>query len=101
MRLYSQRWKAYQFVVGFTMSPQKTMKHTSKLQKLYLSLLLFNLLMNNLQFLVIISLEHILTLIVANINFHRSQNLSLIVILRHISRGYKYKKNQPYSPFKY
>ena len=83
------------------MSPQKTMKHTSNLQKLYLSILLFNLLMKNHQFLVILSLENILTLIVPNINFHRSQNLSLIVILRHVRRAYKYKKNQPYSPFKY
>ena len=41
------------------------MKHTSNLQKLYLSFLLFNLLMNNHQFLVIHSLEHMLTLIVA------------------------------------
>ena len=56
------------------MSPQKTMKHTSNLQKLYLSFLLFNLLMKNHQFLVILSLDNILTLIVANINFHRSQN---------------------------
>jgi hypothetical protein len=79
------------------MSLQKTMKPTSNLQKLYLSFLLFNLLMNNHQFLVILSLEHILTLIVANIDFHRSQNLSLFVILRHIRRAYKYKKNQPYS----
>jgi hypothetical protein len=79
------------------MSPQKTMKYTFDLQKLYQSFLLFNLLMNNHQFLVILSLEHILTLIVANINFHRSQNLSLIVILRHIRRAYTYKKNQPYS----
>jgi hypothetical protein len=53
--------------------------------------------MKNHQFLVIISLENILTLIVAYINFHRSQNLSLIVILRHIRRAYKYKKNQPNS----
>ena len=59
------------------MSPQKTMK--------------------NHQFLVILSLENILNLVVANINFHRSQCLSLIVILRHICRAYKYKKNQPYS----
>jgi hypothetical protein len=58
---------------------------------------MFNLLMKNHQFLVILSLENILTLVVANINFHRSQCLSLIVILRHISRAYKYKKNQPYS----
>ena len=79
------------------MSQQKTMKYTFDLQKLYQSFLLFNLLMNNHQFLVILSLEHILTLIVANINFHRSQNLSLIVILRHIRRAYTYKKNQPYS----
>ena len=40
--------------------------------------------MKNHQFLVILSLENILTLIVANINFHRSQNLSLIVIFHHI-----------------
>ena len=79
------------------MSQQKTMKYTFDLQKLYQSFLLFNLLMNNHQFLVILSLENILTLVVANINFHRSQNLSLIVILRHIRRAYTYKKNQPYS----
>ena len=53
--------------------------------------------MKNHQFLVILSLENILILIVANINYHRSQNVSLIVILRHIRRAYKYKKNQPYS----
>jgi hypothetical protein len=79
------------------MSPQKTMKHTSNLQKLYLSFLLFNLLLKNHQFFVILSLENILTLIVANINFHRSQNLSLIVIFSHIRRAYKYKNNQPNS----
>jgi hypothetical protein len=79
------------------MSPQKTMKHTSNLQKLYLSFLLFNLLLKNHKFFFILSLENILTLIVANINFHRSQNLSLIVILGHIRRAYKYKKNQPNS----
>ena len=53
--------------------------------------------MKNHQFLVILSLENILNLVVANINFHRSQCLTLIVILRHIRRAYKYKKNQPYS----
>jgi hypothetical protein len=50
------------------------------------------LLMKHHQFLVILSLENILNLVVANINFHRSQCLSLIVILRHIRRAYKYKK---------
>jgi hypothetical protein len=53
--------------------------------------------MKNHQFLFILPLENILNLVVANINFHRSQCLSLIVILRHIRRAYKYKKNQPYS----
>ena len=39
-----------------------------------------------------VSTENILSLVVANINFHRSQCLSLILILHHISRAYKYKK---------
>ena len=50
------------------------------------------LLMENHQFLVILSLENILNLVVANINVHRSQCLSLIVIIRHIRRAYQYKK---------
>ena len=53
--------------------------------------------MKNHQFLVILSLENILNLVVGNINFHRLQYLSLIVILRHINLAYKYKKNHPYS----
>ena len=54
------------------------------LQKFFLSFSLFNLLMQNHQFLVILSLENSLNLAVANINFHRSQNLLLIVIFHHI-----------------
>jgi hypothetical protein len=48
--------------------------------------------MKNLQFLIILSLENILNLVVANINFQRSQCFSLIAIIRHIGRAYKYKK---------
>jgi hypothetical protein len=53
--------------------------------------------MKNHQFLVILSLENILNLVIANINFHRSQCLSLIVILRNISRAYKYKNEMDLS----